>query len=120
MPLIYMITAITGWITRISSFFVTLFTIINSIIDGSYSGGTNWWTAFNVSAWLDVVPVFAFIFWFDSLPKRAKRMGVNTLEVAIRDLQIATYIVGEVWGWTFTLFSFVVNSVMTFVGVVTG
>ena len=116
---IYVSGTVTYWVSAFSTFFINLFNAINRVAHGT-GGTTDWYTAFNVAAWIGVVPIFAFIWWYDLLPKRAKRAGVTMLEIAIRDLQIASYIVGEVWNWTFTLFNFVVNSVMTFVSVVTG
>lgn len=115
----YISGTVTAWVARMANFFVNLLTNINRVFDGTI-GGHNVWTEFNVSAWIDFIPVIAFVVWFGGLPQRSKRAGVSSLEVLIRDLQIASYIVGEVWNWSFTLFNFIVNSVMTFVSVVTG
>jgi len=112
----YLAGTITSWVTRVATFFVALFTAINNVAHGT-GGGTDWFAAFNVSAWIDVIPVFAFIIWFDGLSRRARRMGVGALEVAIRDLQVASYIIGEIWNWSFTVFNFVVNMILTFVGI---
>ncbi len=115
----YLAGTITSWVGRMASFFVNLFTFINTIFDGTI-GGHNIWTEFNVSAWIDIIPVIAFIIWFGGIPLRARRGGVSELEILVRDLQIASWIIGEVWNWTFTVFNTVVNLVMTFVGTVTG
>ena len=117
--IIYIAGTVTSWVARMANFFVNLLTFINTIFDGTI-GGHNIWTEFNIAALIDIIPVIAFIIWFGGIPLRARRGGVSELEILVRDLQIASWIIGEVWNWTFTVFNTVVNLVMTFVGTVTG
>jgi len=111
------------WLTSFITFFINLFTIIGSIIDGTSSVQTgigNMWTFFNFSAWVNFVPIVVFISWLDSLEKRRKQTGTDEIRLAIADLQLVSYVVGEVWNWTYTVFNFVFNVIMSLVGVLTG
>jgi hypothetical protein len=102
--------AVVNWLARMVTFIITLLTVISSLFDGTYTAGLpNLWAVFNVSAWIDAVPVIVFILWYDSIGRRARKSGQNSVELVIRDLQIVTYIVGELWNWSFTVFNFVVN-----------
>lgn len=119
--IIFVSGTVTAWFTRMVNTVVNICTIVGSLFDGTYTAGMiDLWTVFKVSTWIDVVPIIAFMWWIDNIPRRAKSEGISQVERVIRDIQIVSYVVGEVWNWSFTVFNFVANMVMTFVGVVTG
>ena len=109
------------WLALFVNFFVSLFTIIGNIINGTtaYTTGLgNIWNLIGFATWASAVPVFAFIFWVNSVSDRTRKTGRSNIEIIIGDLQIVTYLVGEVWSWVYTVFNFVVNIIMTFLSVI--
>lgn len=121
--IIFVSTSVIYWFTKMATLIIGIFTIIGDILKGTGSVNTFFgdvWTYFSFSSWVDFLPITAFIWWYSNLSRRSKREGISEVERIIRDVQLVSYAVGEVWNWTFTLFNFVVNSVMTFVSVVTG
>jgi hypothetical protein len=100
------------WFGRIISFFFDptrgLFIIIGKLFNGTLvPGSMNIWVIFNVSAWIDVIPVFGFMLWFGGLSARRRKTGRSSIEIIIGDLQILMYIVGLVWDWSWLVFNFV-------------
>jgi hypothetical protein len=106
------------WFSRMSLLIIQIVTIIGNILDGSstvQTGLGNIWTFLNFSAWLDLVPLIAFITWIDSIPVRSRKTGRGQMEIMIGDIQVVMYLVDTVWGWSWTIFNFVFGVVMQFV-----
>ena len=51
---------------------------------------------------------------------RTTKGGRGYIELAVADLQIVSYIVGEVWGWLYLVINFVFNTAMSLASIVTG
>ena len=118
---VFIASQVITWFGRIIAFFVNLLTIIGSFFDGTYTSGLpNLWTIFNVSQWIDFVPIIGFILWFDSLYRRKRKTGQGVIEIFIGDAQKVMYVVEQVWNWSWIVFNFVVNTVMTFVSLLWG
>jgi hypothetical protein len=64
--------------------------------------------------------VIGFASWMGSLPVRAKRSGGNMFSLLTGDIQTAMWYVDLVWGWSWTVFSFVYGIVMQFVSLLWG
>lgn len=101
--ILYISGTVISWVTRFSNFFVALINAINNNV------WIDFITQFNVAAWIDVVPVLAFIGWYSGLSRRAAHSGRSATMVLISDLQVASWIIGEIWGWTSNVFYFVWN-----------
>jgi len=118
---IFVAGSLIYWLNLFVNFFVNLFTIIGNIINGTtaYTTGLgNIWNLIGFATWASAVPVFAFIFWVNSVSSRTAKSGRSNIEIMVGDLQIVTYLVGEVWNWTYMVFNFVVNMIMTFLSVI--
>jgi len=99
---------VISWFTRITTTLINLLTFIGSLFDGTFiPGSPNIWVLFNVSAWIDAAPIIIIILWLDSISKRHHTTGRSDIEIMVGDIQIVSYLVGEVWQWTYTVFNFV-------------
>ena len=109
------------WFGLFVTFWMGLFGAIGNILNGTSSittGLGDMWSYFGVATWIGFIPLVVTVAWFDSVPKRAKRSGQGEIQIIIADIQIIMYVVGTVWEWSFTIFTFVFNTVMTFVSLV--
>ena len=99
------------WFTRFASFFVTLGGTLVSLFNGTHAimaGLTSFWDTigFNASTFT-AVPIFAFIWWWDSVERRGKTQG--DLQVMLGDAQTLMNIVGYFSGMFFTVINIVVD-----------
>lgn len=105
-------TFFVDWFTRIISFFITLFTYVVAILNGTQTGiGTlvDIWTFFEVTTWIDFIPVVIAIMWFESLDKRGSTQGwVNAL---VSDLNI---VIGFA-SFFMQMFGFIIDTVFNLV-----
>ena len=75
---------------------------------------------FGFTQWLPVIPIFLIVFWLISLDDRTTKGGSGYIQLAIADLQVVSYIVGEVWNWLYLVINFVFNTAMSLASIVTG
>ncbi len=123
-----LLRAITGfflsWFTRFVTFFAGpngLFINVVKILDGTHTvitGLSNVWSLMNFSTWIDAVPIFATVAWFDSIDKRAKRMGGGWFAICIGDLQIVSWILSFIMENMFRVINFVIDKVYRLVNVI--
>ena len=115
--------SIIFWVTQFTATFINVFTEIGDIFDGTsvlVTGVGDMWVYFGFSQWLPVLPIFLIVFWLISLDDRTSKGGRGYFELAVGDLQIVSYLVGEVWNWTYLIINFVFNTAMTFMGIIRG
>jgi len=108
-------TFLIGWLTRLISFVIDLFTIVINILNGTQAGvGAIYdvWSLFEVNEWIDFIPVAIFIAWMQSIDDRTKRMGGGFIAIVVGDLQTANWILMFMVDWFSRIISFVINNVM--------
>jgi hypothetical protein len=111
------------WFGSISSAVINVINVAGALVDGTssaFNGVGNLWTYFGFTQWLPAIPIFLIVFWLISLDDRTTKGGRGYIELAIADLQIVSYIVGEVWGWLYLVINFVFNTAMSLASIVTG
>jgi hypothetical protein len=111
------------WLNLFVSFFIQLFTICGDVIDGSATVSTglgNMWELIGFATWASFVPVVIFIIWWSGLSVRSKKSGRSELELIVGDLQVVSYIVGEVFNWSYQVFNFMVNMLISLAGLLVG
>jgi len=95
------------WYTRMVSLVIQIGEIITGLIDGTgdvTSGLGNLWNYFDVYTWLDVIPLFFFIWWVESIARRGRVQG--EISVFLGDIQT----VMNITSWFISMFSLVVNT----------
>jgi hypothetical protein len=111
------------WFGSISAAVINVINVAGALVDGTssaFNGVGNLWTYFGFTQWLPAIPIFLIVFWLISLDDRTTKGGRGYIELAIADLQIVSYIVGEVWGWLYLVINFVFNTAMSLASIVTG
>ena len=108
-----------NWFTRMVSLLVSVFTNVRDIINGTtsaISGLTNLWTLINVDEWVDFIPVAILISWMESLDKRGKVQGHNT--VLMGDLSTAFNLLSFFMTWIGYVVGMGLTAVDLFVGLI--
>ena len=75
------LTFLFFWSTQFLNTLIQIITIALSIIDDTYAISTgvgDLWVLINFNLWVGAVPIFAIIWWFDSLDKRGQQIGWMT------------------------------------------
>ena len=111
------------WFGTMSAAVINVINIAGALVDGTssaFNGIGNLWTYFGFTQWLPVIPIFLIVFWMVSLDERTRKGGSGYIQLAIADLQVVSYIVGEVWGWLYLVINFVFNTAMSLASIVTG
>ena len=111
------------WGTRIADWVVDITVEVLNILNGTSTAATglgNIWTLFNVSSWIDFIPLMLILFWLESLDVREKKQGGGWVQIAIGDIQIATYILGLRMEWSWTVFNFVFNTIINLASLIPG
>ena len=109
------------WFAAFVNFWIAMFSFIGAITNGTSSiqtGLGDMWSYFGVATWVGFIPLVFTVIWFDSVESRGKKTGRSHVEILIADIQIIMYVVGTVWEWSWLIFSFVFNTIMTFVSLV--
>jgi len=104
----------TGWATSILAIALTFSTFWQSIMDGTspwiqpiYAIG-NFWDLIGYDSWAPAVPALLFIWWLDSMPKRAAQTVGGELQVFINDLNTAIGLIS----YFVSIFSYVANTII--------
>ena len=111
------------WGTRIANWVVDITTEVLNIFNGTSAAATglgNIWTLFNVSSWIDFIPLMLILFWLESLDVREKKQGGGWVQIAIGDIQIATYILGLIMEYSWMVFNFVFNTIVNLASLIPG
>jgi len=109
------------WTSKLIAMAVQITNIVVKILNGSQEGiGAiqNIWNLFNVYAWIGIIPLFIIIAWLDSLDERNKKTGAGTIQLAIGDIQILTYIYGIIMDTMWTVLNFIINMIMQFISAI--
>lgn len=96
------------WYTRMVSLVISIGNAVTGLLDGTgdiTTGLGNVWDWISFGDWIDVVPVFFFIWWVDSITVRGERQGEIT--VFFGDLST----IFNVTSWLLSMFSLVINTV---------
>ena len=104
----------TGWATDLFAVALTFSTFWQSIMDGSspwvqpiYDLG-NIWDLIGYDTWAPAVPMLLFIWWIDSLPKRAAQTVGGEIQVFINDLNTAIGLIS----YFVSIFMLVANTII--------
>ena len=111
------------WLNLFVSFFVQLFTICGNIIQGTATVSTglgNMWELIGFATWAALVPIVIFVFWYGGIDERSSKAGKGEIEVMVGDLQIVSYLVGEMFNWSYLVFNFVVNMLISLASLLVG
>jgi hypothetical protein len=112
------LAAVLFWFTKMITTITSIISTINDLRTGagSFTGIiVNMWTTFSVDAWADFVPVLAVVMWMQSVDKRIRDTGQGFLSILVGDAQMAFYFIDLIFSWSFTVFNFVWNGVVSFV-----
>jgi len=96
------------WYTRMVSLVISIGSAITGLLDGTgtiTTGLGNIWDFISIGTWIDVIPVFLFIWWVESIATRGERQGEIT--VFFGDLST----VFNVTSWLLSMFGLVINTV---------
>ena len=96
------------WYTRMMSLVTSIGNAVTGLLDGTgtiTTGLGNVWTWISFGAWIDIVPVFLFIWWVDSITKRGERQG----EITVFFGDMST--VFNVTSWFLSMFGLIINTV---------
>lgn len=96
------------WYTRMMSLVISISNIIQGLLDGTgtvTTGLGDIWAFISISTWIDIVPVFLFLWWVDSITTRGERQGEIT--VFLGDMQTVL----NVTSWFLSMFGLVINTV---------
>jgi hypothetical protein len=111
------------WGSRIATWVVNITTEVVNIFNGTSAAVTglgNIWTLFNVTSWIDFIPLMLILLWLDSLDIREKRQGGGWVQIAVGDIQIATYILGLIMEYSWMVFNFVFNTIVNLASLIPG
>ena len=104
----------TGYATSIFAIALTFSTFWQSIMDGTspwvqplYDLG-NFWDLIGYDSWAPAVPMLLFIWWIDSIPKRAAQTVGGELQVFINDINTAIGLIS----YFVSIFSYVANTII--------
>jgi len=107
------------WVTRMVTFVILLGETIHDIFSGSYSSWSNFWDIISLSEWYDFIPIAVFISWMTRLDYQSK-LGRNTIEVAISDVQMVYSLLAIMMDLMFRVIDFVINNVMRMIDAIPG
>lgn len=96
------------WYTRMVSLVISIGDAITGLLDGTgtvTTGLGNIWDFISLSTWIDIVPVFLFIWWVESIATRGERQGEIT--VFFGDLST----IFNVTSWLMSMFGLIINTV---------
>ncbi|MHA1215797.1 MAG: LamG-like jellyroll fold domain-containing protein [Candidatus Thorarchaeota archaeon] len=116
--------SILAWLTRFVNFFFGvngLFATVASILNGTNTvigGLVNVWELMSINTWIDAVPIFVTIAWFDSIDKRAKRLGGGWMAIFIGDLQMISWVVSYMLDMSFRVINFVLDMVFRMINAI--
>jgi len=108
------------WLTRMITLFLDIWRIAGEIWSGTSTaigGLTDMWGLMNIDAWIDAVPIFIAIGWFDSIDKRARRVGGAWMSFFIGDLQMVSWVLSFLVEWFTRVIEFVINRVLQFINI---
>ena len=111
------------WGTRIADWVVDITTEVLNILNGTSAAATglgNIWTLLNVANWIDFIPLMLILFWLESLDVREKKQGGGWVQIAIGDIQIATYLLGLIMEYSWMVFNFVFNTIINLASLIPG
>ena len=104
----------TGWATSLFAIALTFSTFWQSIMDGTspwvqpiYNIG-NFWNLIGYNSWAPAVPMLLFIWWLDSIPRRAVQTVGGEIQVFINDLNTAIGLIS----YFVSIFSYVANTII--------
>ncbi len=101
-------TFTVDWLTRVISLLVSIFTIVTSLLNGSHAiltDAINVWSTMNFGEWgVTFVPILIFVYWMESLDKRGKVQGWNSVFMG----DISTVI--NILSFFVTMFSLIINT----------
>lgn len=103
-----------SWFTRMITFFISLGTIVVKLLNGTQTGvGTliDIWSLFEVSEWIDFIPVAIFITWVESVDRRW-RQGQGWITTAWGDIQIALSITTYIIDTMSSIFDIIIEKVL--------
>ena len=104
----------TGWATDLFATALTFSTFYHQIMDGTspwiqpiYAIG-NFWDLIGYDSWAPAVPMLLFIWWLDSMPKRAQQTVGGEFQVFINDINTAIGLIS----YFVSIFSYVANAII--------
>lgn len=96
------------WFTRFVSFFIDLGTFFVQVWNGGLDAAYNFWDIVDIDQWYEVVPIFAFIYWLESVYNRGRAQGET--KVFLDDIQSAM----NITSYFTTMFMMVINTVVDY------
>jgi len=110
-------TFFTGWATDLFATVLTFSTFYHQIMDGTspwiqpiYAIG-NFWDLIGYDSWAPAVPMLLFIWWLNSMPKRAAQTVGGEFQVFINDINTAIGLIS----YFVSIFSYVANTIIDYV-----
>jgi len=110
-------TFFTGWATDLFAIALTFSTFYHQIMDGTspwiqpiYAIG-NFWDLIGYDSWAPAVPMLLFIWWLNSMPKRAAQTVGGEFQVFINDINTAIGLIS----YFVSIFSYVANTIIDYV-----
>jgi len=107
-------TFFTGWATDLFATALTFSTFYHQIIDGTspwiqpiYAIG-NFWDLIGYDSWAPAVPMLLFIWWLNSMPKRASQTVGGEFQVFLNDINTAIGLIS----YFVSIFSYVANAII--------
>jgi len=107
----------TTWATDLFAIALTFSTFYHQIMDGTspwiqpiYAIG-NFWDLIGYDSWAPAVPMLLFIWWLDSMPKRAQQTVGGEFQVFINDLNTAIGLIS----YFVSIFTSVANAIINYV-----
>ena len=96
------------WWTRMVSLLVSISNFITGLLDGTgtvTTGLGNVWTWIGLGSWIDIIPIFLFIWWVESIHNRGETQGEVT--VFFNDVQL----VMNITSYFISMFTLIINTV---------
>jgi len=104
----------TGWATDLFATALTFSTFYHQIMDGTspwiqpiYAIG-NFWDLIGYDSWAPAVPMLLFIWWLNSMPKRAAQTVGGEFQVFLNDINTAIGLIS----YFVSIFSYVANAII--------
>ena len=112
-------TFFTYWFTAIVGIVLDFSEYYQSILDGTYAIGTglgNIWNLIGYNSWAPIIPLALFLWWIDSLPKRAAQTVGGELQVFINDISTAINLVSYFTGIFMSVANTVIDRILGLLG----
>ena len=99
------------WFSGLLGVVLDFVQFVRDILDGVsiyYNKLGSWWDYFNWNAWSPIIPLFLFLWWLESINRRADHTSGGEIQVFVNDVNTALNLLSYFLG----VFAFVVNTII--------